>query len=165
MYTENSFLPSGDYVPGREETMYKAPKSNKRIEIEVCLTTISNEKGCIPNGTLKEIGDKYGLTRERIRQIAKALGLLMPHDQKTKVILHSKTCPKCRITFSTRNKYCSSECSGNRAKVTAPCGECGTMITRKKSWMEHRRYHFCNRTCLGKYAGRHWGWGSFLQID
>ncbi len=140
-------------------------KGQRQIDIESRLTAIASNRGCIPNGTLSTLGQEFDVSRERIRQIAKALGLLMPHDKKTQEILYSKRCPICGTTFVSRSKYCSPTCSGNRAKITALCSECGTPITRKKSWMENRRYHFCNRTCLGKYAGRHWGWGSFLQID
>lgn len=91
--------------------------------------------------TLKEIGIKFGLTRERVRQIIKIYYPEYKHPKKTH-ILFGVPCAnsKCANTFSKKNFekriYCSIKCSAEH---------------RRKNRTEEERKAILRERCLKYY--------------
>lgn len=78
------------------------------------------------------------------------------------------TLPKCPICNKDVGKY--GQC--HRAHyVTLACDECGELFERKEKVVIWKykccypkaplgyQHQFCNRQCLGRWAGKHYGWG------
>lgn len=115
-----------------------------------------------PCATLQQIGDKVGLTRERVRQILN-LGNLPTkhyHQDKRKMI----ACLNCGKP-TPNAKYCGFKCSKGYNQIQLVCRQCGNMFYRTKSYVMtkgnniHSHGDFCNKKCSGKYIGIHYGFG------
>lgn len=117
-----------------------------------------------PCATLQQIGDKYGISRERVRQI------LYRNKVRTSRLSTRKTytCNHCGNQFKSSNPrmFCSIKCYSNSRRVWLICSECGGLIHRMQSLMyryDNPKVHrdkntvFCNRVCQGKYLGKHYG--------
>jgi len=107
--------------------------------------------------TLREIGEKFGITREGIRLICK--GIPKP-DLKT---YHTKKCVVCKKEFVVTgdrksNKTCSKECLAELQKhnnykngkwtkeeVEFECAGCGVKFTRSKKLVEIARHSYESR--------------------
>ena len=124
--------------------------------------------------TLQEIGEKYGITRERVRQICVGV-------EKPKKELPVKTCGVCGKQFSHKHrKYCSDECSGeaigasNRrpdskwsrhGKVKLTCAGCNVEFersnyidnigktSRRLKGITDSGLRFCSRECYWEHCG------------
>ena len=72
------------------------------------------------------IANEVGVTRERVRQIAKQYGFPQ-RKPKPKQTLKQKLCPLCNQAFNTGNKYCSHDCAKNaiRTRIVVICDQCG----------------------------------------
>ena len=103
-----------------------------------CLNIVEKRK----NGqTLKEIGDEYGVTRERIRQIILPYNIPIPLKPKPKS-QEEHNCIYCGKNISTKRKYCNKECnhlskhSGKKFSqydyIELICDGCGKTFTRSK---------------------------------
>jgi hypothetical protein len=111
-----------------------------------------------PCMTLQSMGDIFGLTRERIRQILKS------ENKPTVHLRQHFICTVCGIEFLKRkgdcnNAFCSAECyhrwTKENEKIIIPCFHCGKLIERNYREVKHvlkRGYKqfFCNRSCLAK---------------
>jgi len=82
--------------------------------------------------TLREIGDKYGITRERVRQLC--VGLPKPDLR-----IH-RDCATCGVEFAGRNcsKYCSNE-----------CGSVANRLAKRTPESKWSRYGTIKMTCAG----------------
>lgn len=107
--------------------------------------------------TLREIGERYGVTREAIRLICK--GIPKP-DLKTYI---KKKCVVCNKEFTVagdkkKNKTCSPECHSKLAKfsnykngkwtadlVSFICPTCGKEFTRTKKLVEIANHSYTSR--------------------
>lgn len=82
--------------------------------------------------TLQEIGEKFGLTRERVRQIFARYGV-KKDDCRPVAIIEVRKCPRCAKKFKASEKsprkYCSLWCADHRSL---------NMQGKKKC-------HFCNK--------------------
>ena len=119
-----------------------------------------------PCATLQEIGDKYGITRERVRQVLKEAGVQTKHVLRVNHLI----CPFC----GGEKTYNSSRCPTCREAqreavrlVPLVCDQCGTMFERKQVDVLTRakRYGFggpvfCSRRCQGIYTAEHYGIGT-----
>lgn len=58
-----------------------------------------------------------------------------------------------------RNKYCSRKCAfeSKITEIKAPCGFCGTIISRDLREVKKSRtgFNFCNNSCAAKYVNSH----------
>jgi hypothetical protein len=127
--------------------------SQKRLDIEAELLTRypCNE---IPIGGLSELGVKYGVTRERIRQISVGLGMV--GGQKRAAALreikkqYSKQCRNCGKPRKL-NSYLCIDCS--HPKVS--CTVCGTLVRRRKGQIarNNAKGAYCSWTCRNKNLG------------
>ncbi len=104
---------------------------------------------------------RLGVSRERIRQ------LLVKLDLQTSFIATIRYCEQCEGPIPSnprRSKYCSRKCYSDSRHSMYVCDDCGKLFRRRISLVithEARgyQYKFCDRRCLGSYAGTHWGWG------
>lgn len=135
-----------------------------------------------PRRTLQEIGDKYGISRERVRQIASWAGA-PPRGPKPMTAPPpecaregcSKPTPQIRRNRVYR-KYCSDE-HRTPPPVIKQCAACGKDVavplrvvkSRAANWDKHplrRRPQtdwFCNKSCAGAWLGRTHGFNGTLR--
>ena len=107
------------------------------------------------------MADVIGVSRERVRQ------LLIVLDLPTSFFAVVKECEQCKEPLPNtlpRSKYCSRKCYSDSRHSMYVCDDCGKLFRRRTKLvniLEDRgyRYKFCDRRCLGSYAGTHWGWG------
>ena len=117
-----------------------------------------------PLRSYQSIADQIGISRERVRQIAMALGF---PKRNTRIVI--KKCLGCGIDFLPRNngvKYHSSSCFQHvrhlKSMVVLTCEECDIKFLRRACvvrWAETKGYKHvrCSRTCQGKFIGKNHG--------
>lgn len=127
-------------------------------------------KGMIPQGMLQTIAKELGLSRERVRQVAKRMGLIMP--RKTVVIQNTGKCASCGKEFDNRNhkKCCSPECYKQYRLdtfwTTIDCKNCGKKIKFRKNLIALGRPPvFCSKFCQGKFMGKEYGWKKGRKLN
>lgn len=118
-----------------------------------------------PDWSLEIMGEKLGITRERVRQILKA------HNIPTRRYLTLKQrgleCPRCLGEKKKVQEICTPCYRIEKPNYyTLTCIVCSKEFQRKGS--THRRameYYpgkgeivFCGRKCFGHYAGTNFGW-------
>ena len=103
-----------------------------------------------PELTLREIGEKVDLTRERVRQI------LINANLNTKSLARMSTssplCATCNKTLhNKRLKFCSQECQYPNGQTTFQCATCGisktVMTSIYKARIQRNSKIHCSRTC------------------
>jgi len=98
--------------------------------------------------TLQSVGDKFGITREGIRQILKK------YNVRTRHFTPPKVCANCG-THIKQGKYCS-ECSHKLHYVTVCCNGCGKMFEKRisdiLSYQSSKNYnnYYCSMDCYKK---------------
>ncbi|MFC1925659.1 hypothetical protein ACFLW2_03065 [Chloroflexota bacterium] len=106
--------------------------------------------GVNPDLPYSTIAGEVGVTRERVRQIARRNGY-PPRSR----ILKQKICPVCGKAFFTRNLHCSPGCGykARRKRIVISCNQCGKPIERTPGTMRSKSgKYFCNRVCFGRWA-------------
>ena len=113
--------------------------------------------------TLKEVGDKLGVTGERARQILKKAEMPTYH------YFIKRYCSKCgaKIAKDNQNGLCR-KCGIGKNLVPLICGQCGTLFYRQpRDVMNKSQPHtgyYCSRQCYGKYFGQHYGRGHQKEL-
>jgi len=116
--------------------------------------------------TLQQIGDKFGLSRERVRQILKG-----EHSSTKHYGYGSRTyCSQCggRIHPSNRSGWCQ-KCYHSKAWTLVECEVCGTMFSKRVSELASRARtgrsfpRFCGRRCLGRATAKAYGFKPLSQ--
>lgn len=130
----------------------------------------------LPLGVLSEVGERFGMTRERVRQIAVAIGYpgynSLPKDQRIiRGKMGRKLCPSCGKAFG-KAQYAEDRVAGIRCPdcrwTDVACSECGKLKRVRTSeylWRMNRSTNkgvytgaqFCDRACLGIYVAKHYG--------
>ena len=120
--------------------------------------------------TLREIADRYGVSRERIRQITSRFFIPVPERPKLPEAVTDRCC-QCKKQFKRkrqiRRKFCSKECRrlsqihkpwSRFGMVKLKCDGCGVAFQRRSNihqislriarerGNEHPR-HFCSHAC------------------
>lgn len=98
------------------------------------------------------IANEFGVSRERIRQIARQNGY-----PPRRGVLKPKICPFCGKTYYTNKQYCSRPCVYNSRKKRIPvnCHQCGKTIERTPGNLRSKNgRYFCNRTCFMRWIGK-----------
>ena len=146
-------------------------------------TTIQELRQKNPYATQSEIGRAVGLTRERVRQLLKKMGL--PPVVKDPSKSPSYFCDYCgKLIYAPRSaysklKYCNRECYKNSRIATVECHICGNPFALPLSqWtarVKRQNTVTCSMACRGVTIGRqikviravrHWPVTSRLtQID
>lgn len=123
----------------------------------------------VPYGALKEVGERFGVTGERVRQIANEMG--MGRLYKT-----SQVCPECGGRKSEVSQLCKG-CRCASVRIALPCNNCGAPVMRLASELARRigkdgpkqtpsgpaSYSgnvYCNKKCFGEWLGHEHGWNS-----
>ena len=106
-----------------------------------------------PCATLQQIGDKYGITRERVRQILESENLNTTHwKQKYK-------CLQCgEIIERSRSKsFCSKDCQYNYSYPLIECCICKKLVRRNQGQLyrhdRQNKHYFCSKKCKGTWFG------------
>jgi len=117
--------------------------------------------------TLQNVGDRYHITRERVRQLFEASAHLKLHDLRRKQfkIKNSFKCWYCGKTgYSLKGhskRYCSIRCRkwGHYYQYFGLyiCNQCGKGFFRRRSDGSTKR--FCGKSCQGSWLAKHYGWG------
>jgi hypothetical protein len=114
-----------------------------------------------PCATLKQIADKYGVTKERVRQILSAADLPTRHWKQGYI------CNSCGREFypayGHSKLFCGTDCRKEYGLVTVECEACGKLY--QMSYFElirkvvklGQRHFYCSRRCNGKATGQQWG--------
>lgn len=121
--------------------------------------------GYLEHGTLTKVAIEFGLSRERIRQIAARHGLYTAPRA-------GKTCSVCHVSIGANSKtgLCKPHLSMLRW-AWYPCEGpgCGKLVRRRiahekwkveKSKRPYKGRVFCNKTCYGRWFGVNHGWGA-----
>ena len=126
--------------------------------------SIAKMRKQFPCYTLQQIGDEFGIGRERVRQV---LNLESVETRSLQRLTTGKKCQRCGDIISERQRkdYCS-KCRYELHHVQIVCDQCGKLFWRKASLvlvypnrkMEHNHF-FCDRVCFGKWTGKKNGFG------
>ena len=126
-----------------------------------------------PVPTLQEIGDKFGLTRERVRRILAKRNVTKP---SRRIPIKQRPCKfiGCQNYHTAkRHRYCDEHAydSHNGRKTLShqfrvlTCSKCGTKYQRSEHFMKTTGLRngkpigtFCSRECFGGYVAKHFGW-------
>jgi hypothetical protein len=107
--------------------------------------------------TLQQIGNKYGISRERVRQVLAKQGTTTKHYIKRQY----SECLNCGKQ-TTNKLYCTKKCRTDYNQITLVCDNCGKSFNRKKSDIirtsnneNYKGHQFCNSTCTGEYKRTH----------
>lgn len=103
-----------------------------------------------PNLSYSTIGDVVGVTRERVRQIARKNG----YPARMGIPKPEKICQICGKAYYTKNLYCSPGCGykARRKRISLICQQCGNTIERPPSNIRNESgNYFCNRDCYRKW--------------
>jgi len=97
--------------------------------------------------TYQEIGERFGISRQRVQQIAKKEGIKKERKKKYKCIV-------CGKEIKTQRKYCNT-CRENLKKPTFICINCGKFFRRYLSEAKVKNIRFCSDKCRLEYITKH----------
>jgi len=136
---------------------------------------VCEERQLHPCATLQDISNKFGVTKERIRQILKRDGL---RTQTTRLDFSKEryVCPRCGGQKNYEAKWCK-RCFSEMHWVDVDCDNCGKLKQVRVSrliaiesgkWAKrgfgYKGHFFCSRQCHGKWLAKTYGWGSPRQF-
>jgi len=113
-----------------------------------------------PCATLQEIGTRYGVTRERVRQV------LSEAEKPTGAYHQTYLCIQCGKDIGTEKKlFCNQQCQHNHRYIEIACICCGTLKEYNVKYLvwqiEHSRHSsnlfFCSKFCNGKWLAENHG--------
>lgn len=154
--------------------------SLKRILIKHHLRASVIDGKYLKVGVLKKIGDKVGVSREYVRQIAKKLKYITPRNKRNKETYPTFICSHCKKKYKaplgslwhkkkSKKNFCSPECKVDWCKdncwVKFRCIICRNIsyvrLSRLKINLEHGQNspRFCGRKCQGRWLGLNYGRG------
>jgi aldehyde:ferredoxin oxidoreductase len=118
---------------------------------------IINLRKASPCINCRQIGDKVGVSRERVRQILSQNNLQTKRFKPPKPKVQCLNCGKP----TTHKQFCSIQCGKDYKQISVECSECGRIFQISKNELIHRiKRHkideiFCNKQCYGRYMGIH----------
>lgn len=141
----------------------------------------------LPHGALTIVSEKFGVTRERVRQVAKGHGFIGFRQQpaEDRVVQRRKNgralCPSCGNPTSnlyyTENRVSRTLCKACKY-IEIACTNCGKMkVVSAATYTRHANSNapvmnptgkpakytgrvFCNRKCFGQWASRTGGFAA-----
>jgi len=124
-------------------SFHEYKQASKRLEI-------IHLRENFPELTLREIGEKVDLTRERVRQILTDANLNTKSSARISASL--PLCAACnKILHNKRLKFCSQKCQYPNGQTTFQCATCGisqtVMTSVYKARMKRNSTMNCSRTC------------------
>ena len=125
-----------------------------------------------PEATLQSVGDKYGMTRERVRQIFKKITGQSPKDMRRQFLIDGDNfkCPICGNPVRPRNpghnKYCSKACYALTTKydinTLSECQNCHGTFFPLRNWKSLTKQHsgkYCCTKCFIEDMIKQGKWG------
>ena len=113
-----------------------------------------------PKMKASEIGRKIGVSRQRISELLREMGM------ETKILLPIRYCQECKnpIDRDNRNgKFCSLACYYKQGRTQLVCTECGREYHRCSSTIKRKgpdsSGDFCTRVCYGLHLSKRYGFG------
>lgn len=97
----------------------------------------------MPDSTLQIVGDKWGLTKERVRQIfISKLGKTVASAKKQLILEGKIVCKMCGLPLNASqvrggNKFCTVQCAKLTTKFEkepVKCAHCGGLYFRTRNW-------------------------------
>lgn len=143
---------------------YAKPPVSRRENIIGLLNQYSDKDGNLIYGAGNIIAKEVGITRERVRQIAKRCGYITAQDDRN--VFNYVPCLYCGTKFkrSHRKKFCSPNCNKEYKfqlyHDLVECKQCHFYFLANRKSVENRGRYFCSKTCQGKYIGEHYGVGT-----
>lgn len=113
---------------------------------------------------LKTIGDMFGISPERTRQILVRYTKenrisLLPYEAYKQQKAH--LCPTCGHEIYDEKEYCSRKCfhtkRHNDTYIIFNCEMCGELHSQKQSVYNRSHHHYCSKECFGSFIGRNFG--------
>lgn len=113
-----------------------------------------------PCATLQEVGDRFGVTRERARQILEQAG------EPTVAYQQTYLCLQCDKDIGRKPRlFCSPECRHNYQHIKIACTYCGQLgeyLISHLMWHIAHGSHgtdlfFCSHICQGRWLGENYG--------
>jgi hypothetical protein len=120
-----------------------------------------------PCATLQEIGDKVGLSRERVRQI------LAKEELSTNHCVVNRDCSECGKHIRSNNKTgMCDDCLYKMNAIPLVCSNenCGKLFYRRKYIILRNvrrypgKYVFCSKKCQGEHLSKHSGFNSHHPV-
>jgi len=119
-----------------------------------------------PCATLQDMGDHFGVTRERIRQVLNELELPTKHYAEKTMM----GCLKCGTPFPEKEgkEFCSRECQSVYNTILITCSQCGklmkrkacqTLLTESRIKLGYKGNFFCSKRCQGFWLAEKHGYG------
>jgi len=119
-----------------------------------------------PCATLQDMGDHFGVTKERIRQVLNELDLPTRHYSEKKMV----GCMKCGNSFLAKKgkEFCSIKCRQDYNSVMVSCNQCGKMVKKRVSdivltenrlKIGYKGNSFCDKKCQGFWLAEKHGYG------
>lgn len=126
-----------------------------------------------PCATLLEIGDKYGVSKQRIHQILQKEGEVTRHWTAWSAARTGHVCPSCgewKADVSKRCRKCAiskRKAERGSTKVPVSCDWCGKItwrypsaVIRNANSPRYKAHQFCDKRCQGYWCGANYGFGA-----
>jgi hypothetical protein len=117
-----------------------------------------------PCATIQQIGDEFGISRERVRQILASENLPTRHWVQRRFI-----CNNCGMTFTrARNKsriFCSAKCKKEYYHATLRCDACGQLYSIPYFLVQGCirlgcQHFYCSASCSKRTIGKEFGFAA-----
>ena len=128
-------------------------------------TVVTSARQKNPCATLQQISDEVGVTRERVRQILRDVGLPTAH------LVRRYVCLSCGTVLPLRcRKFCNRQCQHNYTHIKVACDYCGTLREyRVKELINHiekgqkQEHYWCSKRCQGKWLAENHGFSVYPE--
>ena len=111
-----------------------------------------------PCATLQEMGDRLGVSRERIRQMLNRLELPTRHYSEKKMV----GCLQCGSPIREGKEFCNLKCHTAYNAIFVTCNQCGKLTrkttarvisTEQRVKKGYKGNYYCDRKCFGRWFG------------
>jgi ribosomal protein S27AE len=131
----------------------KAPKSTFIFDCQSRRKSIAKMRKKFPCYTLQQIGNEFGISRERVRQVLNLMG----EETKNLRMITPDQCQRCGEIVAKQRIYCG-KCQHELHNVQLVCDQCGKMFWRRVSQVLTYpkrgiyNHHFCDRDCFNQWT-------------
>lgn len=117
-----------------------------------------------PCATLQEMSDRFGVTRERIRQVLNEMELPTRHFSEKKMV----GCLQCDNPIREGKEFCNRKCQNDYNTISISCSQCGklmkrkacrTLLTESRIKLGYKGNFFCSKRCQGLWLAEKHGYG------
>ena len=117
-----------------------------------------------PCATLQDMGDHFGITKERVRQVLNEMNLPTRHFSEKKMV----SCLQCGNPIREGKEFCNRECQNIYNTILITCSQCGklmkrkacqTLLTESRIKLGYKGNFFCSKRCQGFWLAEKHGYG------